>query len=133
LDETSGADIVAGGEEIMAVPARARRRAPKLCKRHFELFTSVLLCYFVSFGPAYRNQSGMRNSDGTFLQGHSGNPNGRTAIISELQKLARTHTPTALATLVEIMSDTANPPNARVSAAVDFSIVVMADHRPRFL
>jgi hypothetical protein len=60
----------------------------------------------------------MRNSDGTFLQGHSGNPSGRPAIISELQKLARTHTPTALGTLVEIMSNAANPPNARVSAAV---------------
>jgi hypothetical protein len=43
---------------------------------------------------------------------------GRPAIISELQKLARTHTPTALATLVEIMSNTASPPNARVFAAV---------------
>jgi hypothetical protein len=60
----------------------------------------------------------MRNSDGTFLQGHSGNPSGRPAIISELQKLARSHTPTALATLVQIMSNTANPPNARVSVAV---------------
>jgi Lipoprotein amino terminal region len=60
----------------------------------------------------------MRNSEGTFLQGYSGNPTGRPAVISELQKLARTHTPTALATLVEIMSNTANPPNARVSAAV---------------
>jgi hypothetical protein len=60
----------------------------------------------------------MRNSDGTFLQGHSGNPSGRPAIISELQKLARSHTPTALATLVEIMSNTASPPNARVAAAV---------------
>jgi Lipoprotein amino terminal region len=60
----------------------------------------------------------MRNSDGTFLQGHSGNPSGRPAIISELQKLARTHTPTALATLVEIMSNTASPPNARVAAAI---------------
>jgi hypothetical protein len=60
----------------------------------------------------------MRKADGTFLQGHSGNPSGRPAIISELQKLAQTHTPTALATLVEIMSDAANPPNARVSAAV---------------
>jgi hypothetical protein len=32
--------------------------------------------------------------------------------------VARTHTPTALATLVEIMSNTASPPNARVAAAV---------------
>jgi Lipoprotein amino terminal region len=60
----------------------------------------------------------MRNSDGTFLQGHSGNPSGRPAIISELQKLARSHTTTALATLVEIMRNTASPPNARVAAAV---------------
>jgi hypothetical protein len=60
----------------------------------------------------------MRNSDGTFLQGHSGNPSGRLAIVGELQKLARTHTPTALATLVEIMSNAASPPNARVTAAV---------------
>jgi hypothetical protein len=60
----------------------------------------------------------MRNSDGTFLTGYSGNPSGRPAIISELQKLARTHTPTALATLVEIMSSAARPPNARVSAAI---------------
>jgi hypothetical protein len=60
----------------------------------------------------------MRNSDGTFLQGYSGNPSGRPAIIGELQKLARTHTTTALATLVEIMSNTASPPNARVAAAV---------------
>jgi hypothetical protein len=54
----------------------------------------------------------MRNSDGTFLQGYSGNPSGRPAIISELQKLARTHTPTA------IMSNTASPANSRVAAAV---------------
>jgi hypothetical protein len=40
------------------------------------------------------------------------------AIISELQKLARSHTPAALATLVEIMCNTASPPNARVSAAI---------------
>jgi Lipoprotein amino terminal region len=60
----------------------------------------------------------MRNSDGTFLQGYSGNPSGRPAIISELQKFARTHTSTALATLVEIMSDSASPPNSRVAAAV---------------
>jgi hypothetical protein len=69
----------------------------------------------------------MRNSDGTFLQGYSGNPSGRPAIISELQKLARTHTPTALATLVEIMSNTASPPNARVSAAV---ALLDRNHRP---
>jgi hypothetical protein len=61
-----------------------------------------MLFYLYRADPAYRNKSGMRNSDGTFLQGHSGNPSGRPAIISELQKLARTHTPTALATLVEI-------------------------------
>jgi hypothetical protein len=60
----------------------------------------------------------MRNSDGTFLQGYSGNASGRPAIIGELQKLARAHTPTALATLVEIMSDSASPPNSRVAAAV---------------
>jgi hypothetical protein len=60
----------------------------------------------------------MRNSDGTFLQSHSGNRSGRPAIISELRKLARTHTPTALATLVEIMSNATSPANAGVSAAV---------------
>jgi hypothetical protein len=56
----------------------------------------------------------MRNSDGTFLQVT------RQSQWSpyELQRLDRTHTLAALATLVEIMSNTASPPNARVSAAV---------------
>jgi hypothetical protein len=75
----------------------------------------------------------MRNSDGTFLQGHSGNPSCRPAIISELQKPARTHTSTALVTLVEIMSNTASPPNARVSAAIALLDPVMDHHRPVFV
>jgi hypothetical protein len=73
----------------------------------------------------------MRNSDGTFLTGYSGNPSGRPAIIGELQKLARSYTPAALATLIEIMSNTASPPNARVESRS--LIGDTAVHRPRFL
>jgi hypothetical protein len=36
--------------------------------------TEQVLSSAISGGPAYRNQSGMRNSDGTSLQGYSGNP-----------------------------------------------------------
>jgi hypothetical protein len=71
----------------------------------------------------------MRNSDGTFLTGYSGNPSGRPAIISELQKLARTHTPTALATLVEIMSSA--DPMLASPLQLPFLIVVMDDRQQR--
>lgn len=60
----------------------------------------------------------MRNTDGTFLKGFSGNKSGRPAVVTELQKLARAQTPAALGTLVEVMTDAASPPNARVAAAV---------------
>jgi hypothetical protein len=60
----------------------------------------------------------MRNIDGTFRPGYSGNPGGRPAVVSELQKLARAQTPAALAALIEVLSDAGNPPSARVAAAV---------------
>jgi hypothetical protein len=66
----------------------------------------------------YREDQGMRNIDGTFRPGYSGNPGGRPAVVSELQKLARAQTPAALATLIDMMSDACNPPSARVAAAL---------------
>jgi two-component system OmpR family response regulator len=45
-------------------------------------------------------------------------PSARPEIVGELQTLARAQTHAALATLIEVMSDAASPPNARVAAAV---------------
>lgn len=44
-----------------------------------------------------------RRPDGTVLPGSVLNPSGRPAIVAEVQKLARSHTPEAITRLAEIM------------------------------
>ncbi len=53
----------------------------------------------------------------TWKKGESGNPGGRPAGYGDLRELARTHTETAVATLVEIMHDKDAAPSARATAA----------------
>ena len=50
-------------------------------------------------------------------QGESGNPGGRPAGYGDLRELARTHTETAVQTLVDIMCDSDAAPSARATAA----------------
>ncbi len=53
----------------------------------------------------------------TWKKGQSANPGGRPAGYGDLRELARTHTETAVATLVEIMNDSGAAPSARATAA----------------
>ncbi len=53
----------------------------------------------------------------TWKKGESGNPGGRPAGYGDLRELARTHTESAVATLVEIMNDSDAAPSARATAA----------------
>lgn len=59
----------------------------------------------------------MRRTDGTFAPGVSGNPSGRPAVVTELQKLAREHTTAALQVLIDVMGNRGAAPAARVAAA----------------
>ncbi len=52
-----------------------------------------------------------------FQPGQTGNPRGRAKRDLDLAEIARAHTEEAIATLVEIMTDTAASPASRVSAA----------------
>ncbi len=52
-----------------------------------------------------------------FQKGVSGNPGGRSKALRAVETAAKAHTDTALGTLVEICTDRAAPPSARVSAA----------------
>ena len=52
-----------------------------------------------------------------WIKGESGNPGGRPAGYGDLRELARTHTETAVQTLVDIMCDSEAAPSARATAA----------------
>lgn len=52
-----------------------------------------------------------------FQKGQSGNPGGRPKVVGVVQDLAREHTPDAINTLAEIMTDENAPPAQRIAAA----------------
>lgn len=58
-----------------------------------------------------------RTARGRFAPGASGNPTGAGKASMRLRELARTHTETAIATLVAILTDVEAPHSARVAAA----------------
>lgn len=62
--------------------------------------------------PQQTSNSGKRKAPKTaFKPGVSGNPGGRAKVVGELRDLARTHTATALNTLIELMQ---HDPNGKV-------------------
>ena len=58
-----------------------------------------------------------RNAAGMFVPGNKANPGGRPKAVIEVVELARAHTPQAMQTLAEIMTNEGAPPAARVAAA----------------
>ena len=59
----------------------------------------------------------MRDDKGRFLTGTSGNLSGRPKVVGELKELASVHTPQAIETLANIMTDKEAPHAARVAAS----------------
>ena len=71
----------------------------------------------------------MRNEQGKFVKGTSGNPLGRPRIILTVRDIAREHTEEAIETLAAIMRDEVAPAAARISAS-DISAMRLGTMRP---
>lgn len=61
----------------------------------------------------------MRDEQGKFIKGSSGNPVGRPRVIMAVRDLAREHADDAIQVLASIMGDTDAPAAARISAATE--------------